>query len=126
VLDYGDHRLEVQERDAVGNYSSSGSEYILVYPPISPDWGDTATLAKGSLTLSWADLNADSYDVYVGTDAKTLNRVGSTTKLSFTLTGLSTGRIYYWGLVARDRRGAVIYASPTYKDSTKVPFFFRT
>jgi hypothetical protein len=125
-LDYGDYKLEVQEQDAAGNYSVSGYAYILIYPTISPEWGETVNIGKtGSVTLAWQDLGAYSYDVYFGTSSKVLTKVATTSKLSYVKTGLSTGSIYYWGIVAKNSRGSVIYTSPSYRDSDG-PFTFRT
>lgn len=66
--------------------------------------------ALGQVELQWsgadADLDLEAYEVYFGTDAAGLDRIGTTVsgQESFTV-DVSSGTVYFWEILSRDREG---------------------
>jgi hypothetical protein len=97
------YMLYVQERDAAGNWSASGSFAIqVVTPPAAPTLS-TPTRYVTSLGLSWASVaGATSYNLYWSTTAGVTT---SSTKISGVVsihmhTSLTGGTTYYYKLAA--------------------------
>jgi hypothetical protein len=125
ALAYGDHTLDVQARDAAGNYSTTGSKGVHIYPSIYPPYG-SANVSRAAY-LQWDDVpGAYYYDVYFG--------VGSPAAMAKIVTLPATATsfkpyffhpltMHFWGIVARPQKGDAIYTSPMLPAS---PFFFMT
>ena len=103
ALSEATHTLYVQERDAAGNWSTSGSFAIqVVTPPAAPTLS-TPTRYVTSLGLSWASVaEATSYNLYWATTAGVTI---ASTKISdvvsaHTHSSLSGGAPYYYKLAA--------------------------
>lgn len=103
ALSEGTHTLYVQERDAAGNWSASGSFAIQVVTPPAAPILTPPTRSLNSLSLSWASVTgATSYNLYWA------NSAGVTTASSkianvvsvYNHTSLSGGRNYYYKLAA--------------------------
>lgn len=102
ALSEGTHTLYVQERDAAGNWSASGSFAIqVVTPPAAPTLTPPTRLLN-SLRLSWAPVTGVTYNLYWS------NSAGVTTASSkianvvsvYNHTSLSGGTTYYYKLAA--------------------------
>jgi uncharacterized delta-60 repeat protein len=103
ALSEATHTLYVQESDAAGNWSTSGSFAIqVVTPPAAPTLA-TPTRYVTSLGLSWASVSgATSYNLYWSTAAGVTT---ASTKISnvasvYTHTPLTGGTTYYYKLAA--------------------------
>jgi hypothetical protein len=96
---YGTNTLYVQQRDAAGNWSSSGSASTFVYPFfLEPAHGATGVSLMP--TLQWAEgVNSRyTYDVYFGYNGKLEKlELRFPTQITYTFeTKLATGRVYQW------------------------------
>ncbi len=103
ALSEATHTIYVQESDAAGNWSTSGSFAIqVVTPPAAPTLA-TPTRYETSLGLSWASVTgATSYNLYWSTTAELTT---ASTKISnvssvYTHTPLSGGVTHYYKLAA--------------------------
>jgi hypothetical protein len=102
ALSAGTHTLYVQERDAAGNWSASGSFAIQVVTPPAVPTLTTLTPSLNSLSLSWAPVTGVTYNLYWS------NSAGVTTASSkisnvvsvYNHTPLSGGTTYYYKLAA--------------------------
>jgi len=78
-------------------------------PPEAPQLkspANGATDVSVPVTLTWyAAANAASYEVYLGLQPTSLTLIGTTTGLSYVVTGLSAGTTYYWMISAKNDCG---------------------
>jgi hypothetical protein len=80
---------------------------------------DRAVLAAGNVSLSWGAVNAAiSYDVYFGTSPDP-PLAGNVAFPPFSVNAASTGKRYYWRVVARNTFGAV--SSPVVSFFVPIP-----
>ena len=100
---------KVVAKNGCGN-STSGSVWSFTTCPMPgtpsiPSPLDGATGISTSPTLGWtATSNTDSYDVYFGTST-TPPLVGNVTSASYPLSGLNSGTLYHWKVVAKSKCG---------------------
>ncbi|NLI78563.1 MAG: hypothetical protein GX442_19245 [Candidatus Riflebacteria bacterium] len=81
-------------------------------PPLYPLPSDLAVNQLPNLRLAWTGGDPDpgdalSYEIWLGTTSERLALATTTTAAAGVLTGLESGRRYYWRVVARDGRGGV-------------------
>jgi hypothetical protein len=103
ALSEATHTLYLQERDAAGNWSTSGSLAIqVVTPPAAPTLS-TPTRNIGSLSLMWASVSgATSYNLYWSTltgVTTSSNKISGVVSIH-THTSLTGGATYYYKLAA--------------------------
>jgi fibronectin type 3 domain-containing protein len=92
--------LSVSAKDSTGNVSSSASVTVVLAVPSSPK---AASASYSSIKTSWTAVSgASGYEVYRATSSTgTYSLVGkTTTATSFTNTGLSTNKVYYYKIKA--------------------------
>jgi len=105
--------LYVNARDAAGNVSQASTTLPITVPQCSVDTepptmpaGLTGSVAGTAATLRWSastdNVAVSAYDVYRN-DAK----VGSTSNLSYTDSGLAANTTYRYAVAARDAQGNV-------------------
>lgn len=105
--------LYVNARDAAGNVSQASATLPITVPQCSADTeppttpaGLTGTVAGTAATLNWKastdNVAVSAYDIYRD-DAK----VGSTSNLSYTDSGLAANTTYRYAVAARDAQGNV-------------------
>jgi len=74
-----------------------------------------------SVSLSWQDVDPDgdslTFEVYFGNQSDQLSRIAVTRETSFTATGLSSQRTYFWQIVAHDWKSFT--ESPIWQFSTR-------
>jgi hypothetical protein len=103
ALSEATHTLYVQERDAAGNWSTSGSFAIqVVTPPAAPTLSNPTRYVT-SLGLSWASVpEATSYNLYWSTlpDVTTASTKISDVVSVYTHTPLTGGTTHYYKLAA--------------------------
>jgi hypothetical protein len=103
ALTEGAHTLYVQERDAAGNWSTSGSLAIqVVTPPAAPTLS-TPSRYTTSLGLSWSSVNgATAYNLYWSTSAgvTTASTKISSVSSPYTHSPLTGGTTYYYKVAA--------------------------
>jgi len=122
-LDYGDHDLRVQAKDAAGNYSGTGTKAIHIHPDIAPSHGET--VPRNGVTLDWDPIPGANvvYEVYLGTNPSNMSKVASSTSATaHDLSRLAGNERYYWGIVAKTGK-TVLYTSPM---SQSTPYTFET
>lgn len=98
----GTHTLYVQERDAAGNWSASGSFAIqVVTPPAAPTL-TTLTRSLNSLSLSWAPVTGVTYNLYWAKSAGVTNASSKIPNVVsvYNHMSLSGGTTYYYKLAA--------------------------
>ena len=95
-----------------GPYSFDGNIITIVCgssgPPCAsgPSPSSGATGVSTSPTLSWGSVSgATSYDVYLGTTTDP-SYVGSTSGTNFAPGTLSSGTLYYWGVIPKNASGS--------------------
>lgn len=127
VLADGTHTLYVQERDAAGNWSTSGS-YEIVVDITGPTVGSSGTIVSGAVTentvaLSWAagtDTGTATANLLYKVVYSTSNNIETTAEAisngvialdwtsnttSYTLTGLTASTNYYFNVIVKDQAG---------------------
>ncbi len=109
--------LHAWYRNAAGNVSATASASILLDQTRPSNGSLTATAGNGNITLNWAGSGdagsglSGSYKLVFSTLAFPLASCGTGTRLfqgtrtSFTHSGLTAGRIYYYRVCALDNAG---------------------
>jgi len=102
ALSEGTHTLYVQERDAAGNWSTSGSFAIQVVAPLAAPTLSTPIRYQTSLSLSWASVSGTSYNLYWSNSSgvnKSSTKITSVTSV-YNHIALTPGATYYYRLAA--------------------------
>lgn len=67
-----------------------------------------ATGVSLSPVMQWSAVQGTTaYDLYIGTSASSLSRIGSVNTTSVTVRGFRSGTVYYWKVVARTPSGSL-------------------
>ena len=115
ALSYGNHTLSVTSIDIAGNESSPGVFTVnIVQPPDIPAGLAIGARTNSTLALSWnTSARADSYRLFRDTSSSGsfATQVYSGTSLSYTDTGLSSGRTYYYKVLADNSGGSSALSS---------------
>lgn len=102
ALSEATHTLYVQERDAAGNWSTSGSFPIQVVAPLAAPTLSTPIRYQTSLSLSWASVSGTSYNLYWSNSSgvnESSTKIASVTSV-YNHSALTPGATYYYRLAA--------------------------
>ncbi|MDR2952463.1 MAG: fibronectin type III domain-containing protein [Treponema sp.] len=98
-----------------------------LYPPDTPEWLRTTGATVNRISLSWEKIaNAEGYYVYRSSSYNGhYDRVGNTKSTSYTDTGLTANKVYYYKVSAFNRLGessqsGYVYATTLYDGTTYI------
>jgi hypothetical protein len=143
ALSEGPHTLYVQERDAAGNWSASGS-YVVILDVTAPAFAGGGTITannatSSSINLSWTVATdaltmpsnlqykvvySTSNNISTVSDAETngtLSKDWTANQTSATVTGLTANKDYYFNVLVKDAAGNKAVYSPVTGKTTAVP-----
>ncbi len=117
--------IDISQSSTSTSSSSTSSSTTLKIPPASPSNLAVSSASSTSLKLTWSDNSTreDGYKIERSTDGKTWSQITSvgTSTTSYTNTGLSSGKKYYYRVRAYNTYGNSSYtntASATTGSST--------
>src|SRR5262249_12199295 len=124
----GSHALTTKAYDAAGNVGTSSADNVTVNnvadttPPTAPGNLTATSTLRRKATLNWSastdNVGVTGYSIRRGTSQSgPFTLIATTTALTYTNTGLSSGQTYYYYVTASDAAGNVSAAAdPAHPD----------
>ncbi|XDD48268.1 chitobiase/beta-hexosaminidase C-terminal domain-containing protein [Leptospira sp. WS39.C2] len=108
ALSDGSNQVKYLARDLAGNLSSTGNHGFYVGPPDAPSFVEAQAGGTSAFVQWWPVSGATSYTVYYSTSpgvTTASTSFGPVTDPSATITGLASGTLYYFRVVASNAIG---------------------
>ncbi|MCW7460603.1 chitobiase/beta-hexosaminidase C-terminal domain-containing protein [Leptospira limi] len=108
ALSDGSNQVRYLARDLAGNLSSSGDHSFYLGPPDAPTFVEAQAGGTSAVVQWWPVSGATSYTVYYGTSpgvTTASTSYGPVTDSYATITGLASGTLYYFRVVASNTVG---------------------
>ncbi|MCW7474741.1 chitobiase [Leptospira levettii] len=108
ALSDGGNQVKYLARDVAGNVSSAGNQNFHVGPPSAPTFVEAQAGGTSAIVQWWPVSGATSYTVYYNTSpgvTTASTSFGPMTDTYATITGLASGTLYYFRVVASNSGG---------------------
>ncbi|PJZ47322.1 chitobiase/beta-hexosaminidase C-terminal domain-containing protein [Leptospira brenneri] len=103
ALSNGSNQVKYLARDLAGNLSTAGDKSFYVGPPDAPAFVEAQAGGTSAVVQWWPVVGATSYTVYYSASpgvTTASSSFGPVTNANATITGLSSGTLYYFRVVA--------------------------